>query len=199
MLPIAKELQSIFIFGTLILIGVQFIIGSFAAFIWLPWLIFAFLIRDFHRDIPPIPLATISPVDGMVQDIREITNPYLDRPCCCYTILQLTLGEFNLHSPVEGKVEQLWVRYPNSDKKALSYWIKTDENDDLVVHVELDGNWQHGSAALHPGERVGQGRRCGFVAMRCKVHIYLPERVQRVAQIGDKVIAGKNILAQFLH
>lgn len=199
MLPIAKEFQSIYIFGTLILIGVQFMLGGYTTFLWLPWLIFAFLIRDFHRDIPPIPLASISPVDGVVTEIRAMKNPYLDKPCCCYSIQQSSLGEFNMHSPVEGKLEQLWVRYPNSEDKALSYWIHTDENDDVVVHVELNSSWQHGGTALHPGERVGQGRRCGFVAVGCKVHVYLPEKVQRIAQVGDKVVAGKNILAQFVH
>ena len=199
MLPVAKELQSLFIYGTLILIGVQFLFGSYLIYLWIPWIIFAFLIRDFHRDIPPIPLAAISPVDGVVEDIRKINNPYLDEPCCCYTIQQFRLGEFNMHSPVEGKLEQLWVRYPNSDKKTLSFWTRTDEHDDVVVHVELNSNWQHGGTALHPGERVGQGRRCGFVAVGCKVHVYLPESIQAIAQVGDKVTAGKNILAQFVH
>lgn len=199
MLPIAKELQPIFIFGTLILIGAQFLLGNYAMFMWLPWAVFAFFIRDFHREIPPIPLASISPVDGVVENIRDINNPYLEQPCCCYTIQQSNLGEFNMHSPIEGKVEQLWVRYPNTDKKALSYWIRTDEKDDVVVHVEMNSGWQHGSTVLHPGERVGQGQRCGFVALGCKVHIYLPERIQRVAQVGDRLTAGKNILAQFVH
>lgn len=199
MFPVAKELQSIFILGTLIIIGLQFFNGGYAVFLWIPWLVLTFLIRDFHRDIPPIPLAAISPVDGVVQDIREAHNPYLDQPCCCYTIQQFRLGEFNMHSPVEGKVEQLWVRYPNTEQKALAFWTRTDEKDDVVVHIELNSNLQHGSTALHPGERVGQGRRCGFVAMGCRVHVYLPERIQRVAQVGDKVTAGKNILAQFVH
>jgi len=199
MLPIAKELQPVFIFGTLILIGVHFLLGNYVMFLWLPWAVFAFFIRDFHRKIPPIPLASIAPVDGVVENIRDTNNPYLEQPGCCYTIQQSNLGEFNMHSPIEGKVEQLWVRYPKTDKKALSYWIRTDEKDDVVVHVELNSGWQHGSTVLHPGERVGQGQRCGFVAMGCKVHIYLPERIQRVAQVGDRVTAGKNILAQFVH
>jgi len=178
---------------------VQFILGSHVSYLWIFWLLFAFLIRDFHRDIPPIPLAVISPVDGVVEDISQITNPYLKKPSSCYTIRQSLFGEFNMHSPAEGKVEQLWVRYPNSERKALSYWIHTDEHDDIVVHVELNTKWQHGGTALHPGERVGQGRRCGFVAAGCRVHVYLPEKMQREAQVGDRVVAGRNILAHIVH
>ena len=199
MLPIAKEFQKIFIFGTLILIGVQLILGSDAILLWIPWLIFCFFIRDFHRNIPPIPLASISPVDGMVISIAKMKNPFIDQQACCYTIQQSSWGEFNLHWPVEGKIEQLWVREPDGIKKALVVWVHTDEQDDVVVHVELSTSWQHASTALHPGERVGQGHRCGFVAVGCTVNIYLPENVQKIAAVGDKVTAGKSILTQFTH
>ena len=199
MIPIAKEFQSIFVVGTLILISVQFIYGGEIIYLWLPWAAFVYFIRDFHREIPPTPLASISPVDGVVRSVQVINNPYLDQSCCCYTIQQSRLGEFNMHSPAEGKVEQLWVRYPGSDQKALSFWVRTDEKDDVVVHVELNSAWQHGGTALHPGERVGQGRRCGFVAVGCKVHVYLPENVHKVAKVGEKVVAGKNVLAEFVH
>jgi phosphatidylserine decarboxylase len=199
MLPIAKELQAIFTFGTLILIGVQFIFASYAALLWIPWCVFCFFIRDFHRDIPPIPLASISPVDGVVTNIAQVQNPFIDQISCRYTLQQSRWGEFNLHSPVEGKVEQLWVTEPLNNKKGLVYWVRTDEQDDVVVHVALDSAFQHASTTLHPGERVGQGRRCGFVAVGCKVNLYFPKNVQHVAQVGDKVTAGKNILTQFIH
>ncbi|MDW3094243.1 MAG: phosphatidylserine decarboxylase [Gammaproteobacteria bacterium] len=199
MLPIAKELQSVFIFGTLIVIGVQFIAGPYAILLWVPWLIFFFFIRDFHRDIPPIPLAIISPVDGVVTAIKEVQNPFIDQSSFCYTIEQSHWGEFNMHSPIEGKVEQLWVREPSHNKKALVFWVRTDELDDVVTHVLLESTLQHASTALHPGERVGQGRRCGFVAVGCKVNIYLPKNVKQIAAPGDRVTAGKNILSQFIH
>ena len=109
------------------------------------------------------------------------------------------MGEFNLHSPVEGKVEQLWVRDPENNDKALVLWVRTDEEDDVVVHVLLNSSFQHGGTALHPGERVGQGRRCGFVAVGCKVRVYLPSNVKHIAAVGEKVTAGKNILTQFTH
>ena len=199
MLPVAKELQTVFVFGTLIVVGVHFIVGPYAGFLWIPWLTFCFFIRDFHRDIPPIPLANISPVDGVVTDISQVQDPYLNRTACCYTIQQSNWGEFNLHSPTEGKVEQLWVREPVANNKALAFWIHTDENDDVVVQVALDTALQHASTALHPGERVGQGRRCGFVAVGCKVRVYFPENIQQVAVEGDTVTAGKNIITQFIH
>ncbi len=199
MLPIAKEFQKVVIFGTLIIIGVQFLLGHYAIFLWIPWCVFCFFIRDFHRQIPSIPLASISPVDGVVTSISEVANPFIDQQACCYTIQQSSWGEFNLHSPTEGKVEQLWVREPQSDKKALVFWVQTDEKDDVVVHVELNSALEHAGTALHPGERVGQGRRCGFIAVGCKVNIYLPINVKKIAVVGDKVTAGKSIITKFIH
>ena len=199
MLPIAKEFQKIVIFGTLMLIGVQFMIGPYAILLWTPWFIFCFFVRDFHREIPPIPLASISPIDGVITSISQMKNPFIDQQACCYTIQQSSLGEFNLHWPAEGKIEQLWVRGPDGIKRALVIWVRTDEQDYVVVHVELNSKWQHASTALHPGERVGQGHRCGFVAAGCTVNVYLPENVQQIAEVGDKITAGKNILTQFIH
>ena len=199
MLPIAREFRGVFLLGTLILLGLQMKLGLTVAVLWLVWLPFAFFVRDFHRKIPPIPLANISPIDGIVIEVAACKDPFLDRQALCYTILQSKWGEFNMHSPTEGKIEQLWVRDPIKNHKSLAFWIKTDEQDDVVVHIELHSRWQRASTTLHPGERVGQGRRCGFAASKCRVHVYLPADAQSVAQVQDKVIAGRNIIAKFVH
>ena len=199
MFPIAKEFQSIFIVFSLIVIGAQLLSVPHALLLWVPWVVLVFFIRDFHRNIPPIPLANISPVDGVIVEISETNDPFLERQSCRYTIIQNAWGEYNLHSPTEGKVEQLWVQDPVTKNKGLVYWVRTDEDDDVVVHIELKSPFQHASTVLHPGERVGQGRRCGFTAMRCKVHIYFPNNVQRQAQVNDRVTAGKHVIANFVH
>lgn len=199
MLPIAREFQTVFLVVTLLLVGLQILLGPVVTILWLFWLIFVFFVRDFHRAVPPIPLANISPVDGVITEITATEDPFLQRPALRYTIRQSKWGEFNMHSPIEGKVEQLWVQEPNGGNKALGFWIQTDEQDDVLVHVELNSGFQRASTTLHPGERVGQGHRCGFVARACRVHVYMPEKSQPVAQVHDKVIAGKNIIAKFVH
>ena len=199
MIPVASELKSLFVFSTLILVGVEFFVGPYATLLWIPWLLFFLFIRDFHRDIPPVPLAVISPVDGVVTSIQHVDNPFIDQASCCYSITQSRWGEFNMHSPIEGKVQQLWVKEHGKHKKSLVYWVRSDENDDTVVQVLLESTFQHASTALHPGERVGQGHRCGFAAVGCKVNLYLPESVKPMAGVGDTVIAGKNILGHFVH
>lgn len=199
MLPIAREFQRVFILATLALILLQAWRSHFLILLWVVWVVFAFMVRDFNRDVPPNPLATISPVDGVITAIDMHHDPFLDRPSVRYSLQQNYLGEFNLHSPTEGKIQQLWVAEPLNKKKALAFWLTTDEDDDVIVHVELNNFIQHASTALHPGERVGQGRRCGFVAPGCMVQIYLPENVKKVAKVGDKMVAGRSIIANYIH
>ena len=199
MLPIAKEFQSTFLVFTTVLVGIQMWLGVSATILWSVWLVFVFFVRDFHRNIPPVPLANISPVDGVISAAGLCHDPFLGRQAFAYTINQFFWGEFNIHSPTEGKVEQLWVRTPSSKEKSLAFWVRTDEYDDVVVHIELHSPLQHASTTLHPGERVGQGRRCGFAASGCRVHVYLPPETQAVAQVNDKVIAGRRIIANFIH
>ena len=199
MLPIAKEFQLLILVLILVLLVIQVWFQFYAALPWLFLLAFIYLVRDFHRSVPPIPLATISPVDGNITAIHNLEDPFLNRPSVCYTIAQSALGEFNIHSPTEGKLEQLWVRDPVDDSKAFAFWVKTDEDDDVIVHIDLSSIFQHGSTALHPGERVGQGYRCGFAAPGCTVRVYLPEHMQQVGKIGDKVNAGRSVIANFIH
>ena len=199
MLPIAREFQRVFILGTLLLLLLQFWQVEIFILPWVAWLLFAFFVRDFNREVPPNPLAAISPVDGTISAVEPQFDPFLNRPATRYSLKQYSLGEFNLHSPTEGKIEQLWVTEPSAKKKALAFWIKTDEDDDVVVHVELNSFIQHASTTLHPGERVGQGRRCGFVAPGCKVHIYLPENTQKVAKVSDKIVAGRSVISNYIH
>lgn len=199
MLPIAREFQGVFLLSALVLIALQISIGPIATILWLLWLGFGFVVRDFHREIPPIPLANISPVDGVVVAVTDCNDPFLNRSALCYTLQQSKWGEFNFHSPTEGKVEKLWIQEPDNHAKALAFWLRTDEDDDVVVHIELNSRVQYASTTLHPGERVGQGRRCGFAAWGCRVHVYLPQGARAVAQARENLVAGKNIIAKFVH
>lgn len=195
MLPVAKEFQAAFVILTLILISVHLFFDPAPYFLWVPWLIFLLFIRDFRRESPPIPQAVISPADGKITDVIETQDPFLDRLSNRYSLDQSLWGEFNIHTPVEGRVEQLWVYNTKKQRKCLAFSIQSDEEGLVVVEIELKSNFQHASTHIHPGERVGQGKRCGFAALGCKVHIYLPRNTRPVGQIDDRVKAGRDVMA----
>ena len=198
MLPVAKEFQTFFVLITLILISFYFITGLPNYYLWGVWLLFLLFIRDFRREIPPIPQAVISPVDGRILETIETQDPFLNRLSVRYTISQFVWGEFNVHSPVEGRVDQLWVENTEKQKKCLAFCIRSDEEGDVVVEIELNSPIQHASTHIHPGERVGQGKRCGFAAMGCMVHVYLPKTAKLIGQMDSKALAGRDILANLI-
>lgn len=198
MLPVAREFQTLALIGTLLSI----ILSLFAVFdliwIWCIWAILIWFVRDFRRRVPASPLANISPVDGRILSIEEDHDPHLQRQSTVYTIQQFLTGEFNVHSPTEGKLQELWVQQQGRSK-SLSFWVETDEHDQVVLEINLASRLQHASTHVHPGERIGQGERLGFTAIACLVKVYLPVTVKRVGCVGDKVIAGHDTLANFTH
>ena len=146
----------------------------------------------------PVHWRISSPVDGRILSIEEDHDPHLQRQSTVYTIQQFLTGEFNVHSPTEGKLQELWVQQQGRSK-SLSFWVETDEHDQVVLEINLASRLQHASTHIHPGERIGQGERLGFTAIACLVKVYLPVTVKRVGCVGDKVIAGHDTLANFTH
>jgi phosphatidylserine decarboxylase len=198
MLPIAREFQSLAIMWTLLSITLSLFATFNLIWIWTIWACFIWFVRDFRRRVPANPLANISPVDGRIVHIEDGQDPYLERQSTIYTIRQFVTGEFNMHSPTEGKLQELWVRN-EANTKNLSLWIQTDEHDEVVLEIILASALQHASTHIHPGERIGQGQRLGFTAIGCMIRVYLPACVKRVGCVGDKVIAGHDTLANFTH
>ena len=95
---------------------------------WLSYIALLFLFRDFSRVVPSDPLAVVSPLDGKVLKVEEAYDPYLKRVAQCIHLKQGVLGEYNVHSPCEGKVENLWVISPTEPLYSqLALLIQTDE------------------------------------------------------------------------
>ena len=197
MLPVAREaVWLVYILIAATAVAFAFSMQWVGAILVVLVLACVFLLRNFRRSVPPLPLSCLSPVDGVVVEVTKTTDPYLSRPTVCYEIRQSYLGEFNLYCPVEGKIERLWVRDPQ-DKNidVLAFCIITDEGDSILTRVDLQSHLRHATTSLQPGERIGQGQRCGFAGIGCRVNVYLPANVIQTAHPGDSVRAGVDILA----
>lgn len=211
MIPIAKEVRVL-----LIVIGVILALISYKFFqdydsvnlVWpnlilLAWLIYIallFLFRDFSRVVPAQPLAIVSPLDATVSNVTEAYDPYLQRVAQCIHLRQLGLGEFNVHSPIEGKVQNLWVLSPTEPEfPQLAMWIQTDESDDVVIAANLKSMFRHATCSISAGEKLGQGQRCGFMAFACEMVIYMPASAHVAIKVGQSVRAGSDKLAEFIH
>ena len=172
-----------------------------------------YILRDPNRKIPSAPLAVVSPVDGQVTTIEEFHDSYLDRPVKRVTIRINLLGTYGIRSPIEGKFLRQWV-YQNNDKanhdndgrrppalytgRHFVMVLQTDENDSVVMIVRLIP-MQRPHCYVHVGERIGQGQRCGWLMFGGDVDLMLPDTSRLSVKTGDRVRAGSDILASFMH
>jgi phosphatidylserine decarboxylase len=205
MLPLAPEGRPYVALAAVVVAGSHAVLGPQLA--WPSWILLAavlFLFRDFSRVVTPRALAVISPVDGVVLDVGEDRDPFLNRPARRVTLRQSFLGEFNVHSPVEGKVQgRWWPGKEGVDEKVppeqFAVWVRTDEQDDVVFAVEVGRGLRFLRCAVQSGERMGQGRRCGFLGFGLPVHVYLPEGSRVEVAVGQQVRAGSDIIGVLIH
>ena len=201
MIPIAREVRIILIAVGIMLALIQYKYGlSFMWLAWLGYITLLFLFRDFSRAVPSGPLAIVSPLDGKVLKVEEAYDPYLKRVAQCIYLKQAVLGEYNIHSPCEGKVENLWVISPTEPAYSqLALLLHTDEKDDVVIAANLQSIFRHATCSMSVGEKLGQGQRCGFMAFSCEIALYLPASAHVTIKVGQSVRAGSDKLAEFVH
>jgi len=201
MIPIAKEVRVLLIAIGVALAFIQHRYGL--GLVWEAWLIYIvllFIFRDFSREVPAQPTAVVSPFDGKVTKISEAYDPYLKRVAQCIHIQQHVLGEFNVHSPLEGKVTNLWVISPTDPEVSqFAMCINTDEGDEVAISANLQSFFRHASCSMSVGDRLGQGQRCGFMAFSCEIVLYLPTSAHVTIKDGQSVRAASDKLAELVH
>lgn len=200
-MPIASEVQRFVLLFGLACVVIHGAAGyATAAPFWLLFVILAFIFRDFRREVPSVPLANVSPIDGYVTAVGEATDPFLQRSALHVRVQQNWFGEFNLHGPIEGKVQNKW--YPGSrssgEDRRIAVWIKTDEGDDVVFAVDVSAWAQYVRFKIRSGERVGQGQRCGLALFARPVDLYLPITCSVNVAEGQRLKAGSDIIAKFV-
>lgn len=167
-----------------------------------------FLMRFYYdpdRELPSYPLGIMSPVDGVVESVELIHDPFLDRPCQRIRIKSDFLGVYHGRSPTEGKIVEYWPSL-STDKQEYTrentrsvWWIQTDENDDVIIVVTSHFKFGSSHCFIHAGERVGQARRCGRFPTNSTIDLLIDEKSYIDAVEGQRVIAGVDRLATFNH
>ena len=165
---------------------------------WVLALLVLVLFRDPDRDIPSQPLAIVSPADGKVTSISTVQDPYLLRESIRVTIQMSHYGVFTTRSPIEGKVLEP-PNIPEDNNMPHGVWLQSDEGDDVVMVMTRGPLNNQPRCYIRFGDRIGQGKRCGFVHLGGRVEIYLPESSRLVVTEGDSVQSGSDIIAKLVH
>ena len=166
--------------------------------LWLLTLLIVYLYRDPEREIPSSPLAVVSPADGVVRSVETVHDPYLDRDAILISIDMSRGGVYSTRSPVEGKILEPRNAGDGGDRPH-GVWLKTDENDDMVVVMHRGPLGNLPQCFVRIGERVGQGQRCGYIQMGGQVDVYVPANSRVQVEPGSRVHAGSDVIATLVH
>ena len=172
-----------------------------------PLLFVIFLFRDPQRQIPPSPLAVVSPVQGIVTALETVDDHWLKRQGVTrhakrITIKMSGLDVYSVRSPTEGKVMEQWSKRRDIDgaKDRFAFWIRTDEGDDVVTVFALGAlASRFFRSYVQSGERLGQGQRCGYLCFGGTVDIFVPSNAKLNVEIGQSITSGEGILAYLVH
>jgi len=194
---IAKE-GWLYIAIYIVLALVSVFLGSLLSIFFLILSLFLlYIYRDPAREIPSAPLGIVSPVDGKIVSIDQVENKYTSELSYKIGIQSKQFGVFAIRSPIEGKlIKQLHETIDG--KSRYINWVQTDEGDNILWDAQLKGR-TNAHCYVQPGERIGHGQRCGFLAFNSHINLYIPAYSSLNAKIYESVLAGESILAYLVH
>ena len=207
--PIAREgwpFIALFGVATLILFIFSTVLGWVGVILTL-WCIYFF--RNPDRVTPQRAGLIISPADGIVQMITEVSPPVqLNMAASEVTRISVFMNVFDCHvnrAPCDGKIGRL-VYVPGKFLNA-SFDKASDENERQMLRLDLDDGRSIGAVQiaglvarrivcyLEEGQQVLAGERFGLIRFGSRVDIYLPSGVMPQVIVGQRCIAGETVLA----
>jgi len=162
---------------------------------------FYLVFRDPKRNVPAVPLGIVSPVDGTVIEIGLTDKSILNGDAHKIIIRVDSLGTYTARCPVEGKIMDFRGDQPrkNMPGEANGLWLRTDEDDDVVLQFHGHRLGLAPRALLRYGERVGQGQRCAYLRLTRFAEVQLPINGRVLVAAGQRVKAGSDVLAKLPH
>ena len=201
--PFAAREGLPFLIASLVAIFVAFQLGNWlyaiAPTIVLIYLVLVF--RDPIREVPAVPLGVVSPVDGTVVGIGLTDKSVLNGEAHKIIIRVNSLGTYTARCPVEGKIMDFRVELSKSvaPDGARGLWVRTDEDDDVILQFHGHRFGLAPLAFLGYGERVGQGQRCAYLRLTRFAEVQLPINGRVLVSEGQRVSAGSDVLAKLPH
>jgi len=193
-------------------IGGALFLSSLFYLLWLEPIAFAFIIvslfflyffRDPERIPPEDPNAVVSPADGKI--ISIIQNSGL----CSkdYTEISIFMSPFDVHVnriPFEGTIKEI-VYTPGKffsafkekayrENENIKITIQT-QHGDIIVRQVAGFIARRAVCWVKEGDNLIKGERFGMIKFSSRVDICLPYPFKIKVNVGDKVIAGKTIIA----
>lgn len=200
--------------------GIAFLlafVGTTAFFIGLilaVWCVYFF--RDPARVTPTRPGLVISPADGRVIAIQDVVpDPEFGLGEAPRTRISIFLNVFDVHvnrMPADGTI--VARRYRPGKFFNASLDKASVDNERMALTLKLEGEHPHAGEKMtvvqiagliarrilcdvHEDQALKAGQRFGIIRFGSRTDIYLPQGVQPMVCIGQYMIGGETVLADF--
>lgn len=169
----------------------------------------AYFFRDPDRVTPMREGLIISPADGRISAIEDVTPPddleLGSEPC---TRISVFMNVFDVHvnrSPHAGKVTKIDYipgKFLNAELDKAS-----EHNERQAITLELKNGSKLGVVQIagliarrivcfvEKGDELGAGERFGLIRFGSRVDVYLPPGKSALVAIGQRALAGETVLA----
>ena len=173
------------------------------------WVYYFF--RDPERVIIENDNYLVSPADGIVSSIGEVSGPIeLGLENKKFTRVSIFMNIFNCHvnrSPSKGEIEDIFYKpgkFLNasldkaSEENERNYFkIKDNRTEDGIVVVQIAGLIARRIISqTQKNQSIKQGQRLGMIRFGSRVDVYFNKRKTTV-KVGQNVIAGESLIASF--
>ena len=195
--------------------------GIITLILWLMTNIFGFIFgvitiwvyyffRDPDRTIIQDDSFLVSPADGVISGIKEISGPVeLGLENQTFTRVSIFMNVFDCHvnrSPVSGKIEDIFYKpgkFLNasldkaSDENERNYFkIKDKKTQEQILVVQIAGLIARRIITqTEKNQEIAQGERIGMIRFGSRVDLYFNKR-KIMVKVGQNVTAGESIIAQ---
>ncbi len=166
----------------------------------------------FFRDPERFPINDdnylVSPADGLISDIKEISGPIeLGLENKTYTRVSIFMNVFNCHvnrTPVSAQVEEIFYKpgkFLNASLDKASeenernyYKLKTSNGSDIII-VQIAGLIARRIVCeVNNDQTLKQGDRIGMIRFGSRVDLYFNNK-KLLAKLGQNVVAGESLIA----
>lgn len=166
----------------------------------------AYFFRDPERQAPGDETLVVSPADGRVLSIDEVTEPTVFQGQC--RRVSIFLSVFNVHvqrAPLAGTVTHrsyrpggyavAWKPKASADNEQASLGLETKGGPVLVRQI---AGLVARRIVTYPseGDRIGRGERIGIIRFGSRVDLFIPLAWSVDCAVGDVVRGGATPVAR---
>ena len=166
----------------------------------------AFFFRDPERIIPEGHGVVVSPADGRITDVKQVTDLSICESSLNMVSILLTLWDVHVsRTPISGKV--VLVKYsPGRFLPAFIGKSSTRNEQNLIgINGEMGRVFIKQIAGfiarrivcrLRIGDRVDRGERFGMIRFGSRVELYLPTSIKIEVARGQRIKGGISIIGR---